>query len=180
MNRWLMSILILILLTACAQKPIAQNESPVPIDSMDWVRLYDSLEELIDASELILIAHVQSSETVPVQELVFTDQTLRVERVLKGDLKPDQSVVLRRTGGTFEDRTTRDLQGEPLLENDTTYVLFLTNYADEGDIFVTTGAFQGSAVLQKDGTLRAQVSYDDPILKQFDAMTLDSLIRRIK
>ncbi len=62
------------------------------------------LKDLTERAERVVLATVESSEAhwTPDHKAIYTDVTVRVTRVYKGDAKAGETMVVRREGGSVE------------------------------------------------------------------------------
>jgi hypothetical protein len=113
-----------------------------------WAK-YD-LEGLTSASSAIIIGTPLSSSSrlSASGDRVITEHEIKIERVVKGNLKPSESISLVVPGGkvTFEDGSSaeiRTLDLGPIAEQKR-YVFFLRSSEDKVDAFSLIGGGQGA------------------------------------
>lgn len=127
-------------LSGCTVTP--QQYTPV-----DWVSHYDSVEEMIDASDAIVIATVSDQTTEIRVDMVFTMSTLEVSAVLKADEGIDVSqLTLLQTGGTKDGITTFPIEDVLMVKKGSTYLFFL-EMTEEGHVLLM-GGYQGIATVK--------------------------------
>ncbi len=125
-------------------------------------------DDLIERSCLVTIGTVVDSESFQIKPAngadasVFTDYTVKVSDILRGELEAD-SIAVRVQGGKTE--TLATVAGEEAkLEDGRTYLLFLYkperggNYNTEGDYYYVTGAFQGAYEIDTDMSVSMNTS----------------------
>ena len=112
-----------------------------------WAK-YD-IESLTSSSATIVIGTPLSSSSslAASGERINTDYNVRIERVLKGKLKKDETISLVAPGGkvTFEDGTSAEVKTPdlgPIVEHKR-YVFFLRTSEEKIDAFGLTGGGQG-------------------------------------
>jgi len=134
-----LKILIVFVLGACT----AHKAQTTPAD---WVTHYDTIEDMIDQSDFIVITKV-ASQTLEVRvDMVFTMSDLTITTMIKA---PDgvsvTDLTLLQTGGKTADLTTYPIEDVLMLEKDKTYLLFL-EMTDEGHVLLM-GGYQGAATI---------------------------------
>jgi len=113
-----------------------------------WAK-YD-LENLTSTSIAIIIGTpLRSSSRLSASgDRVITEHEIRVERVLKGNLKTAEPVSLVVPGGkvTFEDGSSAEIRTPDLgpIAEQKRYLFFLRNSDDKPDAFTLTGGGQGA------------------------------------
>lgn len=113
-----------------------------------WAK-YD-LEGLTSASSAIIIARplTTSSRLSASGDRVITEHEVKIERVLKGNLKESASINLVVPGGkvTFEDGSSAEIQTPDLgqITEEKRYVFFLRSSDDKPDAFSLIGGGQGA------------------------------------
>lgn len=113
-----------------------------------WAK-YD-LEGLTSASSAIVIGTPlsMSSRLSASGDRVITEHEVKIERVLKGDLKASAPISLVVPGGkvTFEDGSSAEIQTPDLgqIAKEKRYVFFLRSSDDQPDAFSLIGGGQGA------------------------------------
>lgn len=126
-------------------------------------------DDLIERSCLVAIGTVANSESFQIQPAngadpsVFTDYTVKVSDITRGEVEAD-SIIVRVQGGKTETLATV-ADEEAKLENNKTYLLFLYkperggDYNTEGDYYYVTGAFQGAYEIGTDVSVSMNTSF---------------------
>ena len=113
-----------------------------------WAK-YD-LENLTTASIVIIIGTPLSSSSrlAASGDRIITEHEIRIERVLKGNLKAPEPVSLIVPGGkvAFEDGSSAEIRTPDLgpITEEKRYVFFLKNSDDKPDAFSLVGGGQGA------------------------------------
>lgn len=101
-----------------------------------------SIDDLMGYASDVVVARFVSEREVPVHgggsRLGMTDVTLRVERVLAGDLRSGEEIVVHYTGGTGERTPTLPTHPKEGLQ----YLMMLTTSAIDGTTRYVTGPAQ--------------------------------------
>jgi hypothetical protein len=104
---------------------------------------YKSLGELKGDSTLIVVGTVSNQQTaVGNHGIPYTNSTFLIERTVMSKSSPSQTILVRQMGGVTSDGTQWVVEGFPLLQTGSRYVLFLTPALSPGE-FYTVGAPQG-------------------------------------
>ena len=128
---------------ACSATSSIDPNDTTSTGDVSRVTLYDSLSEMSDASDLIVVGTVSSQEVVRdiTEEDDFTVSSFNVTRVVKGaDAKAGDVVEVRQIGSV--DQQT----GVEMLNADQVYLLYLTPSGLSGDLasqYYVTGAEAG-------------------------------------
>lgn len=133
--------------------------------SASWTNSYHSLEEMREASELIILGTPISSKTEVRHDLVFTLFTVSINYAIKSNTQ-EKTIVVLQTGGTNGDLSTGFLEGAPALQIGKQYLLYL-NYAETqnyGNYYLIAGANQGVAVVDNILTPTTNYTTDNEIL----------------
>ena len=117
--------------------------------SADWVETYNSVEQMTEAADLIVVGEIGKGATweYPIKyryaPLVFTNYTVAIESVLKGET--DKEIVVWVDGGIVES-IEYVLDDSPLLVEGSEMVLFLRK---TGNTWTTLGGPQGRFTVVK-------------------------------
>ncbi len=145
---------------------VVQEDTGRIVAFASWAKINKDLPSLIRDSELIIIGEVIESKPFLRIDMVFTLQTVRVQKVLKGEVKPGDVVEILQTGGSLEDEGIErpPFREDPLFELGSTHLLFL--YRSSTDPWwLITGGFQGRAEV-RGGQLQIVeqvVELEDPV-----------------
>ncbi|MCL2546073.1 MAG: hypothetical protein FWE06_02605 [Oscillospiraceae bacterium] len=145
----------------------------VMLISVAW--LGDTWEQYFDASEVVIIAHVNNVDRYGYYEMEGYEDghyislpesfpRLTVIDVFKGDLLPGDNILLRQIGYTTEDsHDFGSVQGVPLLREDMVVLLFLNEFSidtperlahislENMPVFSVVGAYQGAFFFDSSG-----------------------------
>ncbi|PTM56822.1 hypothetical protein [Desmospora activa] len=105
---------------------------------------YASVDEMKKDAELIVEGTTLSQETIRYEGVLFTASTIKVEKVLNGELQQEEITVLE-TGG-FDGKNHLTMEHNRVMDTSDRYILFLEKYEGsvvENDAYVITGAYQG-------------------------------------
>lgn len=129
----------------------------------DLAELYQSLDELVLGSDLIVVVTVQDTESIVYERLPFTIATLNVENSLLGDETAATIRVVETGGplqgqskeepGTLSDPVDLTVNGVPVMQPGERWLLFLGRYDFEpvaGDAYSVLGVFQGKFLIGAD------------------------------
>ena len=109
--------------------------------------LAETFEELIEASEVVLIGQVVSQRPEIRHDLVFTYSSVRVNQIVTGSLaEPAAMIDVLQTGGSANGMYTPALADEPLMHIGEAYLLCLTYAPEDGQYqayYLPTGGGQG-------------------------------------
>lgn len=134
-----LSIVLVLGLLGCSS--IQQSKQPDP----DWVDSYASLEEMAEASDVIMLADVAKQTTQIRTDVVFTMSETKILKTYKPSDKPYSKIVVLQTGGKSGNLVTDPIDGVLMLQKDKTYLLFLKK-TDEGH-YLIMGGIQGAATV---------------------------------
>lgn len=136
----------------------------------DWGKY--SLESLVQASSIIVVGTpiLSSAKVVGVDnDRIVTEQLVRVDQVLKGNLHENGLVTVAIPGGkvTFEDGTSAEIKTPDLgsVEQFGNYVLFLKPSSDTANVYVLTGGGQGLFELSADSLIKPRGNKADTVQK---------------
>ena len=124
-----------------------------------WSSHFDSVEEMYDASDLIIRGIVIDSNIEKRRNLELTHNTIRVTEVISGEIKVNELIDLVQTGS----KTFGAPDELPLLEKSEEYLLFLEHTDPDpryGQYYMVMGGYQGIA--QQDGTTLVPLADENP------------------
>ena len=127
--------------TISLDKSNSSNQKISSIACASWHDSYETVEELKNASDLIINGTVVSSKTVFRNNMVFTLSSIQVLSTEKGLVDALDTITILQTGGYFEDYYTPPFDEIPLLELNETYKLFLTK--TEKLYYLISGGYLG-------------------------------------
>ena len=148
-HRMVSAILAILLLLPCVLSSSLAEQA-------DTSRMYaiasrpflaETFEELIEASEVVLIGQVVSQRPEIRHDLVFTYSSVRVNQIVTGSLaEPAAMIDVLQTGGSANGMYTPALADEPLMHIGEAYLLCLTYAPEDGQYqayYLPTGGGQG-------------------------------------
>lgn len=149
------------------------------------LRRYDDVRALTHESDMVIVGSVKSQRSYllpPAERIIVTDFTVNVLDVLKGDLKPTQTVTVRAPGGHVDlnNGTSVDVRMPDFWRNPEigkSYVLFLENR--NTGYFVLQGGPQGLFELTDDG-MKPQVRAEDKLMQRYFGKDLASFTREVQ
>jgi len=146
----------------------------------DWGKY--SLESLAQASSIIVVGTpiLSSAKVVGVDnDRIVSEQLVRVDQVLKGNLHENGLVTVAIPGGkvTFEDGTSAEIKTPDLgpIEQFGKYVLFFKPSSDTANVYVLTGGGQGMFELSADSLIKPRGSKADTVQKYKNQKVSDFL-----
>jgi hypothetical protein len=119
------------------------NKEPQHYLHVDWETHYNTIEEMVMASDYIVIAQVSGQSTELRSDMVFTLSTLNVTRIIKTPSSETTNLTVLQTGGIHQGTETYPIEDVLMLQKSKTYLLFL-DFTDEG-LCILMGGYQGSA-----------------------------------
>lgn len=131
----------------------AGRDEVVVSGQASWPTYYGSIAALTADAPLVVVGAVtgvanatavEQSAGAVTASLIFTDVTVRIDRVLRGTA-PGATVQVRQTGGTANG-TRLEVADDPLLQVGDQYVLFLR--PGGADTYAVVGGPQGRLVLR--------------------------------
>ena len=132
-----LSLVLVFGLLGCSS--IVKSKQPDP----DWVDSYASVEEMAEASDVIILAEVAKQTTQIRTDVVFTMSESKILKTYKPSDKPYSKIEVLQTGGKSGNLVTDPIEGVLMLQKDKTYLLFLKE-TDEGH-YLIMGGIQGAA-----------------------------------
>ena len=151
----LFSAVLCLLPTGCASEPEpaptpapapAPAPKPTPAVTVDWVKGFDTAEEMVEQSGVAIVAQLVSAEVQRRNGLPFTMNTVEVLEVRKGDLQVGDRIPVLQTGAAGTEQPAPAEQ--PLLAPDTQYALCLEltePHETYGQYYKIAGGYQGQA-----------------------------------
>jgi hypothetical protein len=117
-----------------------------------WVHSAGTVDELIDLSELVIEGRVVNYEPRFHDGLVFTDETVEVQKVLKGNVSMDDKIIVAVTGGEYNENITYPIKDCPIIDMRGNYMLFLDT--NDGEKYFIIAGNQGFGLI-KDNRIEA-------------------------
>ncbi|RXZ81044.1 hypothetical protein EBB07_16575 [Paenibacillaceae bacterium] len=135
-----------------SNQSIEESTSMPAALQVDWVD-YNSLEELYEQSDIVVIGEVLRSHSVYVKDLPYTVHTIKIQEIINGSIS-EKEITIGQFGGESPEQSNIQVIDNPLFETSVELVLFLKqvehgtyNYEVPYDYFVT-GGNQGRFELQ--------------------------------
>lgn len=138
MSLLLLFFIVVMPLSACSVKPKQYTQA-------SWTTHYNTVEEMIKASDEIVIAKVITQSTELRVDMVFTISNLEIIQRI-GTSVDATSLSVLQTGGQKGDFETYPIEDVLMLSKGKTYLLFLEK-TDEGH-YLLMGGYQGAATIQ--------------------------------
>jgi len=110
---------------------------------------YKNMKELAGNSTAIITGETVGIKQVfmsGIPEIPMTDYNFKVDRVIRGDLKPGDVITIRQTGAESNDKIVL-LEGDPLLKQGDKIVGFV-EYVPGYDVYLIIGGPQGRFNIQ--------------------------------
>lgn len=120
--------------------------------SATWTDNYDDINELTISSDIIIKGQLVSSNTQLRKDLVFTMNKVKVTEVISGDVAVGDIIDILQTGGTYKNITTQPIEDAPLLEKESSYLLYLSLTDKDktyGQYYLISGGYQGITKVDK-------------------------------
>jgi hypothetical protein len=105
--------------------------------SASWALGYDTIPDLAKASDLVVVGTVGNHDQFAADKLLFTDFTVNVVSVVKGDVGP--SIVVMQTGGIDSQGRLHEIDDDPMFADGATYLLFLRKDPNSAKYYVAGG-----------------------------------------
>ena len=156
-------------LSACSAKPKQYTQA-------SWTTHYNTVEEMTNASDEIIIAKVISQSLELRVDMVFTISELEIVEGIKSSTNNGSTLSVLQTGGKKGDFETYPIEDVLMLSQGKTYLLFLDK-TDEGHTLLM-GGYQGAATIQN-----GKVVFPDNeafTQNKLDRLTLDQVKQAIK
>jgi hypothetical protein len=160
---------------------------------------YRTLNDLVSAAPVIVVAKAESARTVQSGRLPFTETTTVVRDVLKGSVRAGELIRVLETGGLYTpiardgsrpglpDQEV-DFESVPVMREGASYLLFLRPYL--GDVvqggFAVLGVYQGKMEVTADGRVAFAGAADKlaqptfAVLRYMDGRRLEDVVREVR
>ncbi|MBZ2198540.1 hypothetical protein [Occultella gossypii] len=141
-----------------------------------WADAYPTIDEMVEAADVVVEVRVTGVADTglidsDVSSVPFTDFSARVTRILTG--QADEEIIVRQTGGDVAcDRYVVD--GDPMLQPEADYVMFLTEFAPGQ--YLINGGPTGRLLLDGERLGQLPDSILDPVHVPADITALRALI----
>lgn len=145
-------IVSLSLLTIIFLNELNNNSYMDKLNSMEnsttatWMIYANSVEELIDLSDIIIEGKVVNYKPRIHDGIVFTDETVEVRKVIKGDVTKGDNITVVFTGGEIEGIITPPIKDCPIMDIRGNYMLFLKT--NNGKDYFIIGGNQGFGLIK--------------------------------
>ena len=149
--------------------------------------LYPNLEEMAKRSDLVIVGRTLSHRSKLRQDgnFITQDFLVRVQEVVKGDLKDGKSIVITLAGGAyiFPDGMSVIMRPMDLQETEDrgTYVFFLSS-PKKGSLAKTNqlvSETQGMFALSNGRVEPANLAKDDPVVNKYQQMDAADFLKQI-
>ncbi|CAG7645000.1 hypothetical protein PAESOLCIP111_04854 [Paenibacillus solanacearum] len=114
---------------------------------------YNSIQELNDSADLVVLAEVGSTKGFKYKEVPFTLSLMSISKVIKGEKKQNDTIQVLETGGIINNVEYTFEETKALKKQDKA-VLYLKKYVGpivSGDAYVVLGVFQGKFKVSETG-----------------------------
>ena len=164
-------------------RALASDRDLVSIASPSNLARFNTLEELVGGSILIVSGTVETTESVfsETEDFIFTDCRIAVTRVISGKFEGSESITVRVPGGKIQLQNGKtaetrmpDFWRNPLAGKE--YVFFLTK--DELGNFKIRGGPQGMFEV-RDGVLTPQGFAEDPLAIAYKGRSFKTMSNEI-
>lgn len=112
-----------------------------------WIDDYDSYSDMGQNADLIVFGSVESQNSEPRCDLVFTRSVIQITEEYTGNAITTNTIEVIQTGGCLGSVSTHEFEDAPILKNDgTEYLLFLEYVNDEtyGEYYLILGGGIGA------------------------------------
>lgn len=165
------ALLVMLTLGACMQERATNKDGIISEERIraidreetygevpgELAAIYESLDQLKEEATVIARVNPISHEVVNLEGFPMTHTTVEIDEVMKGELEPDQTIVVVEEGGDG-----KVVAGDvPVMVEGNPYVLFLVPY--EGRYYIL-GATQGRFIIREDHAFQqtfAEVKLED-------------------
>ena len=125
----------------------------LPIAKVEAVMVELSLEQLTRDADLILVGKVESVTSQMTDGKIFSLATISVESKIKGELEPEQSIIVVSFPGGKVGDIGMKVEDSPNYQKDEEVVVFLKKMQGESHFF-TVGSSQGKFIIDQGVVLR--------------------------
>ncbi|MBC7961238.1 MAG: hypothetical protein H7X94_15375 [Vallitaleaceae bacterium] len=143
-----------------------------------WAHGANTLEELVGRSDLIVQGRVIDYWAEDEGGLVFTAETVKVQKVMKGDVAVGDHITVYFTGGNLDGWVNRPLEDCPIMDMRGPYMLFLV--ALEGLPEGNYAIFSGNLGYGKIKDDRVDYLRTDELTDRLKELTLEELSQEIR
>lgn len=123
--------------------------------SASFMHSAESVDELIDISDLIIEGKVVDYEARFQDGMVFTDETVEVKKVIKGNVTEGEKIIVVFTGGDFKGNITHPINDCPIMDMRGNYMLFLKT--NDGKDYFIIGGNQGFGLIKNNKIEATQI-----------------------
>ncbi len=143
--------------------------------SASWMVYANSVDELIDLSDLIVEGKVVDYKPRINGKLVFTDEIVEVKKVLKGNVNEGDQITVVVTGGELKGMTTAPIEDCPIMDFRGNYMLFLKT--NDGVKYAIIGGNQGFGLIKNN---KIEVTQKGGLGVTFSDYKIDEMEKDIK
>lgn len=138
----------------------------------EWIGVYSSLEELVSDTEVIVTGEVISTESYPVNRLVFTRVYILVDSVQKGEIKQNDIITIVQLGGSYDDAFSPPPEEFPLMIEGKRYELYLKrNTSSNNNTYKVMGGYQGVLEIDENGNRNVLSEKNTLFLEELNQIT---------
>lgn len=135
----------------------------------------DSVDELNDLSDLIIEGKVVDYEPKISYGMVFTNETIEVKKVIKGNVKEGDKINVVFTGGELNGMATPPIKDCPIMDMRGNYMLFLKT--NNGVSYFIIGGNQGYGLIKNN---KIEVTDKGEMGDIFRSYNVDEMEKNIK
>lgn len=172
----LIVIAFMFALTGCEKNKVSDVQS-TGYASASWADHYTNAEEMINDSVLIIRGKKINESTILQNDLVFTEETIEVNKVYKGNLEKKTTITVLQTGGELDGETTAPIEDTKFMDNGGEYILFL-EISPSGKYYLIKGGFQGIGKINKESLVFNKI--DDEIAKEYEKKVINEIENEIE
>lgn len=134
-----------------------------------------TFDELIDLSDLIIEGRVIDYEPHIHDGLVYTKESVKVKKVIKGNVSQGDKITVVFTGGEWHGMTTAPIQDCPVMDMRGNYMLFLNT--NDGSNYMVVGGNNGFGLIKDN---RIEATQRGELGDYFRSCKVDEMEKNIK
>jgi hypothetical protein len=168
----IIAIILVVILASCGfiLFKVSESSENISSTSVEWRSHYDTVEEMAEDADVIILGKVVSTYTEERYDIVFTRDVIKVTSVISGDVQVGDSIEVLQTGGEHDGKTTSVPSDLPLLKKKKEYAMFLelTDPNEQyGQYYLVMGGYQGIAKVTRKG-FESLADKNDEFVESFD------------
>jgi hypothetical protein len=182
--------MIFVFLSACTSE--RQNNNPTRIinASGDIEEHFDTFDDLVNGSKVIVEVKVKDSETIVYGDLPFTISTAEVKQTIKGSYNKGDSIKILETGGKYypmdkDNKKSKEeyelvFKGVKVMNSSDSYIVFLDEYVGPitENAFVIKGVYQGKFIVENN--IVSQQTPDGHEKESYSGTSFDDFVKKVK